>query len=39
MGEYLLNMVMVAIMAWPFVLFGGAIVDFLHTRRSNRVRD
>ena len=39
MGNYLLNMVMVAIMALPFVLLGGAIVDFLHTRHSNRDRD
>lgn len=39
MGSYLLNMVMVAIMALPFVLLGGAIVDFLHTRRSDRDRD
>lgn len=39
MGNYLLNMVMVAIMALPFVLLGGAIVDFLHTRRSDRDRE
>ena len=39
MGSYLLNMVMVAIMALPFVLLGGAVVDFLHTRRSHRNRD
>ena len=38
MGSYLLNMIMVAIMALPFVLFGGAIVDFLHDRRSSRDR-
>ena len=38
MGSYLLNMVMVAIMALPFVLLGGAIVDFLHDRRSSRDR-
>jgi hypothetical protein len=39
MGSYLLNMVMVAIMALPFVLLGGAIVDILHSRRSDRDPD
>ena len=39
MGSYLLNMVMVAIMALPFMLLGGAIVDYFRTRRSNRDRD
>jgi hypothetical protein len=39
MGSYLLNVIMVAIMALPFVLFGGTIVDFLHTHRSDRERD
>lgn len=39
MGDYLLNMIMVAIMALPFVLFGGAVVDFLHSRPSKRERD
>ena len=32
MGNYILNMAMVAIMTLPFVLIGSAIVDFLHTR-------
>lgn len=38
MGSYLLSMIMVSIMALPFVLLGGAIVDFLHDRRLNRDR-
>ena len=38
MGSYLLNMIMVSIMALPFVLIGGAVVDFLDARRPNRDR-
>ena len=38
MGDYLLNMLMVATFALPFVLTGAAIADFFHTHGSDRER-
>ena len=38
MGNYLLDMIMAAIMVLPFVLTGGFIAEFFHTRHSNRDR-
>jgi hypothetical protein len=34
MGNYLLDVIMAAIMVLPFVLMGGLIAEFLHSRHS-----
>jgi len=38
MGNYLLNMIMAAIVVLPFVLMGGFITEFFLTRHPNRDR-
>ena len=38
MGDYLLNVIMAAIVALPFMLLGGLIAELFLTRDSNRGR-
>jgi hypothetical protein len=34
--EFLANVILVAVTALPFILIGGALVDFFRTRDSKR---
>ena len=34
--EFLAGVMLAAVMALPFILIGGALVDFFQTRDSNR---